>query len=186
MESKVLEAYAYSSPLGTPTVSIDLGTSRSAMAVTFVGNELYSQELILPSRCGSRPSDQGKIQTAILLQPRFERFRASTVITSPNDVEVVAFGDEAERQYADMPAEERNGYIFCKWFKMMLHQTNVNPDPIIEADPNARFTVTLSVAIAKSIEVFRDAAMQHLRRTHKADVKESDIIWVLTVPAIWR
>jgi hypothetical protein len=42
------------------------------------------------------------------------------------------------------------------------------------------------VALAKSLEVFKDAAMEHLRKTYRTDAEPHDAIWVLTVPAIWR
>ena len=43
MESKSVEEYSYQWPAGTPIAAIDMGTSRSAMSITYVGKEKHSQ-----------------------------------------------------------------------------------------------------------------------------------------------
>jgi hypothetical protein len=94
MESKILEPYNYGRPVGTPTIAIDFGTSQSAMAITYVGSETLSQELILPKGVGAQTESQSKVQTALLLKKKNTSLtKAVTTITNPADVDVMAYGD---------------------------------------------------------------------------------------------
>ena len=119
MSTKRREKYTYDQPLNTPVVAIDFGPSRSAMSQTFVGNESFFQDLILPRGCDTECRKQGKIQTVLLLRVRPGIDRAQP-ITSPKDVEVVAFGDHAESLFCSTPLEECADFVFLKWFKMAL------------------------------------------------------------------
>ena len=184
MSTKRREAYSYDHPINTPVIAIDIGTSMSAMTRTFVGMEGMQQDLIMPKGCGTTSYGQHKIQTAILL-----RVKSSSIgrrhITSPNEVEAIAFGDHAETEYfSRMPKEERSGYIFLKWFKMELWKPQPPgvTDPVL-SNPDGGCTVSLSVALAKTLELFKEGAMEYLQRT-KPDIKKEDVVWTLTIPAI--
>ena len=184
MSTKRREAYSYDHPINTPVVAIDVGTSKSAMGQTRVGIEGLQQDLIMPKGCGMVAYGQHKIQTAILL-----RVKSPTLgrrhITSPSDVEAIAFGDHAETEYfSRIPVEERSGYIFLKWFKLELWMTQPSGtnDPILP-NPDGGCTVSLSVALAKTLELFKEGAMEYLQRT-KSDIKKEDVVWTLTIPAI--
>jgi hypothetical protein len=56
-----------------------------------------------------------------------------------------------------MPAEERLSHCFCKWFKMLLHtpSTSSQHDPVIGTSRDS-LRITLSAAIAKTLELFKD------------------------------
>jgi hypothetical protein len=189
-DSKVVDQYHYEWPTGTPVVAIDIGTSRSGAVATSVGNEEFSQCCLYPKGFESGNNGQAKVLTALLLRPKSQTEMLGTAsvhtFDSPTDVDVVAFGEDAEKMYVDMPAEERADLIFCKWFKMLLHKSAADSDPVLDTDPSSRYKVTLSVVITKSIEVFRDAAMQYMDEHGNVGTQPSDLIWALTVPAIWR
>lgn len=105
------------------------------------------------------------------------------VIDDPKKVDVQSFGDQAEIEYVHMDDIERDSFVLCKWYKMELFNSTA-PDPILLQDASGP-KVHLSVAITKTLEVFAETAVQHLRRTVQATLQHSDIVWVLTVPAIW-
>ena len=137
---------------------------------------------------------QYKTQTALLVTLKAEGASVpSHAISDPGLLEVIAFGDEAEVQYGHIPAEGRPQYCFCKWFKMLLHSetTSSESDPVIESDENG-LRITLSAALALSIGVFKKTAIDHLARTYRRTsspaintASSPDIVWILTVPAIW-
>lgn len=86
-----------------------------------------------------------------------------------------------------MNSIERDSVIYCENFKIaLLFDDKISPDPIIPAYKSTGFTVSLSVVFAKVLEVCKLTALQHLQKTYKSDVTVADIVWVLTVPNIYR
>jgi hypothetical protein len=153
------------------------------MTQTFVGNESVAQDLIMPRKCGTESYGQEKVQTALLLRP--ESATGPRHITSAADVEAVAFGDHAEAEYTKIPRHERDSFIFLKWFKMSLWEQQGTSDPVLPNSGKGRFTVSLSVALTKSLELFKEGGMDHLRRD-TPDIATTDVVWALTIPAIWE
>lgn len=184
MESRSVQEYHHQWALGAPVVAIDLGTSRSAMAITFVGREKLSQELVLPRGCGTSSHDQCKTQTALLVElAEGVAYWPGAAVTDCRDLRTVAFGDAAEREYSLIPLEERVDLGFFKWFKMLLHSdAEGDPDPVLPC-PHGGLRVKLSAAIAKTLEIFKEEAMEHLLRSQGR--RREDVVWILTVPAIW-
>jgi hypothetical protein len=89
-------------------------------------------------------------------------------IVDPTMVEVVAFGDAAERIYVDAPDEELANMCFAKWFKMLLHAPEaMETDPAVGSKKGIR--VTLSVALALTLQLFKEQAKQHLERSHRRE-----------------
>ena len=164
-------------------MTIDVGTSRSACSITQVGNEITSQELITPE--GSAYSiSHHKVETALLLKPIDSLLDPSTTPTfiSASDVESVAFGDQAETVYGDLDAKERINYIFCRHFKLLLLEEG--EESIVSSSAEG-FSVSLQVVFTKVLEIYRNTAINHLRKSIRSDLDPSDVLWVLTVPAIW-
>ena len=175
--------YSYEWPRGHPVVTIDIGTSRSACSITQVGSEITAQELINPQGSAYRNSHH-KVETALLLRPVDSLLDPSTTptFTSANDVESVAFGDQAETVYGDMDASERGNYIFCRHFKLLLLEEEEEP---IVSSTTGGFSVSLQVVFTKVMEIYRQTAINHLRKSIRSDLNPADVLWVLTVPAIW-
>lgn len=151
-------------------------------------NASYTIELVLPEGCGTPSYGQYKTQTALLLKRKDSaEYQPFSVVPDPDMLEVVAFGDAAEKAFAQIPIEERDNYCFCKWFKMLLHSSKSgDSDPEICSGEEGALKVTLSVAIAKTLQVFRDEALRYLARSHlSAAYSAADVVWILTVPAIW-
>ena len=191
MEVRRMESYSYSRPIGTPVVAIDVGTSRSAMSITKVGSESYLQELILPMNCLLDNYGQEKVDTIILLKPT-KQWHDNNILTTINvkviknavDVDVITFGNEAEKLFCSMTNEERNNHIFVKWFKMELYNAAVGEDPILDKYSDHPIKVTLSVAFTKVLEVFKDGALNQFNKCQSDNILP--ILWVVTVPAIWN
>jgi hypothetical protein len=153
------------------------------MSVTFVGSETSSQELILPE--GSSTSyGQLKVQTALLLRKR-DPTNSSYIITSSADVEVLAFGDEAESRYSGMEEIEKENVCFASHFKMELYRANAGIDPVLTKYSWGSFQISLKVALTKTLELMKTRAILHLKRTFNTNIMPSSILWVLTVPAVW-
>lgn len=153
------------------------------MTQTFVGMEAVAQDLILPRECGTQDYGKQKVQTALLLRPKSAN---GTHITSVSDVDAIAYGDHAESEYCKIPADERDGYIFLKWFKMSLWSRGATPDPVLPKSSVGGCSVSLSVALAKALELFKGGAMDHLRLARPDIAAPSDVVWTLTIPAIWQ
>jgi hypothetical protein len=153
------------------------------MSVTFVGSETSSQELILPQ--GSSTSyGQLKVQTALLLLKK-DPTNHSNIITSPADVEVLDFGDEAESRYSFMEQTEKANVCFASHYKMELYRANAGIDPILTNHSSGGFQISLKVALTKTLEIMLTSALSHLRRTFDANILPSSILWVLTIPGIF-
>ena len=164
-------------------VTIDIGTSRSACSITSVGSEITAQELLNPEGSAYRNSHH-KVETALLLKPVNSLLGPATTptFTSASDVESVAFGDRAETIFGDMDASERGNYIFCKHFKLLLLEEE---EPIVSSSEGG-FSVTLQVVFTKVLEIYRHTAISHLRKSIRSDLEPANVLWVLTVPAIWN
>ena len=61
----------------------------------------------------------------------------------------------------------------------------VTPDPALDPSSPGGCTVNLSLALAKALQLFKEGALEHLRRQRK-DIVAKDIVWAVTVPAIWE
>jgi hypothetical protein len=193
MQSRTVETYSYEWPIGTPVVAIDIGTSGTLLSLTYVGNEMISQELLCPAvasvSASSESSQQTKTPSVCLLRPHDTSLDASILqnFQSPDDVELIAFGREAETLYCGMDNVERLSYIFCQHFKMaLLLGENSAPNPVVPLNQSVGFTVNLSVVFAKCLEVCKMTALEHLKNTHKSDTNAADVVWILSVPAIYR
>lgn len=146
-----------------------------------------NSELVLPQGCGTPSHDQCKTQTALLLElVEGVAYKPGSPISDCKSLHALAFGDAAVREFSLTPIEERQDLCFCKWFKMLLHSdSDTDPDPVLPAATNG-LRVTLSAAIAKTLEIFKEEALSHLTRTQgRVSRDANDMVWILTVPAIW-
>jgi hypothetical protein len=189
MQSRTVETYSYEWPIGTPVVAIDIGTSGTLLSLTYVGNEMITQELLSPGLSASSVSSQQiKTPSVCLLRPNESSVDSSALqnFKSPDDVELIAFGREAETLYCGMDNSERLSYIFCEHFKMALLEETSSSNPTIPSNKSIGFTVSLSVAFAKCLTVCKTTSLEHLKNTYKSDANAADVVWILSIPAIYR
>jgi len=111
---------------------------------------------------------------------------------------VVAFGNDAIQRYLEATDEQRAEWLFFDKFKMALYQKQieqaegidkyilpVNPDTVIPSADGHR-DATAKEVIGASLQCIRDHALQQLK-VHDGGigVKQEEVKWVITVPAIW-
>ncbi|XP_062593076.1 heat shock 70 kDa protein 12A-like [Saccostrea cucullata] len=115
-------------------------------------------------------------------------FKAPTTVLLDENKEFVAFGYDAEDQYADLAEEEKHeDHFYFYRFKMMLY----------EKVRRGRLTMNTTVPDilnreVPAVEIFTHAIhylKEHLLKDVKQraahEVEETDILWLVTVPAIW-
>jgi molecular chaperone DnaK (HSP70) len=149
--------------------AIDLGTTYSGYAYAFKDNKI---NILMNNNWGEA---QG-----------FQSHKTPTyVLTGPNN-QFLAFGYDALKEYIEYQNRDENGYDLFQHFKMILHKTT-----------NWNETVTVASTAGNNrpaIEIFTfmiEALKNHFFGAIKPTVlnpenlKEDEILWVLTVPAIW-
>ncbi|WAR14104.1 HS12B-like protein [Mya arenaria] len=110
--------------------------------------------------------------------------QAPTVVLFSNDKKESYFGFEAEKRYAKLTENNRNeNWRYFQRFKMDLHRQK-------------KLTRTTTVNDAQgrempAVEVFT-TAIRHLKNhfleqaQKRVELKENEVRWVITVPAIWN
>ncbi|XP_053379631.1 heat shock 70 kDa protein 12A-like [Mercenaria mercenaria] len=154
--------------------AIDFGTAFTGFAYSFLDK---------PGQIITSKWDGDNVRTATEKAP-------TCVLLSP-DKRFVAFGYEAEERYSTLMLEDKaNGgtsnakeHYFFERFKMMLYKTK-----------KLRLDTKLSDAHGKelpAVEVFA-IVISHLKEkiiekvgNASSGFQEDDILWVITVPAIW-
>ncbi|XP_053383756.1 uncharacterized protein LOC123535810 [Mercenaria mercenaria] len=151
--------------------AIDIGTTSTCFALSFANNPTK----LITSKWTSVSTLGDKAPTCVLLSP---------------DKKFVAFGYDAEERYRTLLLEDKeNGdtsnakaHYFFERFKIMLYQTK-----------ELRFDTTLSDAQGKELPAFEVFAVviNHIKEIIYEQLKryttlgEDDIIWVITIPAVW-
>lgn len=109
--------------------------------------------------------------------------KTPTVVLFDRNGHFDSFGYEAETKYSQLSADENHkGWRYFRRFKMALHDKRIRREMYLTDDQNNSM---LAVKVfAECIKYLKD---QLIQRIHKrvAEILETDIHWVLTVPAIW-
>ncbi|KAL3861280.1 hypothetical protein ACJMK2_007323 [Sinanodonta woodiana] len=111
--------------------------------------------------------------------------QAPTSILFNQDQTFHSFGFEAEKKYKDLALfnKEKEWYFF-KHFKMILHHTeNLTLETDLES-ANKR-SMKAIVVFTAALKYVADHVYETIKHAH-GNVSKSNIMWVLTVPAIWR
>ncbi|XP_045161325.2 heat shock 70 kDa protein 12A-like [Mercenaria mercenaria] len=112
--------------------------------------------------------------------------QAPTTVLFDKNGKFSYFGFEAETKYKSLTAtNEHKGWYYFRYFKMKLHhERDLSHDMLMEDSEGKPF---------KSIRVFTAAIgyikshlMKKLQNALAFGVEEKDVMWVITVPAIWR
>ncbi|XP_053391613.1 heat shock 70 kDa protein 12B-like [Mercenaria mercenaria] len=111
--------------------------------------------------------------------------KAPTVVLFDPKGNFHSFGYEAETHYAKLSEdEEHRGWKYFRRFKMKLHERlNLSRDIMIYDDQKQRMPAMNVFSAA--IKYLKDHLMKRLK-DRIGDLRETDIHWVLTVPAIWH
>ncbi|XP_062596268.1 heat shock 70 kDa protein 12B-like, partial [Saccostrea cucullata] len=161
-------------------VAIDFGTTYSGYAILSRGHFIEDPlEKIITKvwQAGDLLSD--KTPTTLLLKH----------VEPDSRQEFVALGYEAEDIYSRLPEEEKDGYYFFRRFKMALY----DEDRKVALTRNTKIKdirnkelLALHV-FSHSIEFLKKDCFENLKIKGLQDEVnfEKEILWVLTVPAIW-
>ncbi|XP_069131205.1 heat shock 70 kDa protein 12B-like [Argopecten irradians] len=110
--------------------------------------------------------------------------KTSTCVLFKPDGTFHSFGYEAEDKYSDLALdEEQNGWRYFRRFKMKLYENNCLHRSFTIEDDQGQSMQAIKVFTAV-IKYLKD----HLMKTcnnQMTGIKPADILWVLTVPAIW-
>ncbi|XP_022801917.1 heat shock 70 kDa protein 12A-like isoform X1 [Stylophora pistillata] len=153
------------------TIGIDFGTTFSGFAFSF--NKDEGKDAIFLNR--DWVNDQGhrtsKTPTCLLLKP---------------DLSFDSFGYTAMERYSGLKSMyEEKEFFFFQHFKMELH--NEETIDLQATIPDARYKrVQAKKVFAHAIRFLGDEAINFIRQeTGDQSFKVEDVLWVLTVPAIW-
>ncbi|KAK3604535.1 hypothetical protein CHS0354_000357 [Potamilus streckersoni] len=154
-------------------VAIDFGTAYSGYAFQFKHD--FDKD---PTKISAPQAWNGG-------KPNLMSYKTPTCLLLGKDMKIHSFGFEAEDKYADLCMEEDNkNWYFFRRFKMKLQEgEGLKKDSMIE-DETGKKMPALQV-FSLSIQCL----MNHLTKLLEKQgtgVKNDEIHWVLTVPAIWN
>ncbi|XP_052792658.1 heat shock 70 kDa protein 12A-like [Mya arenaria] len=148
-------------------LAIDFGTTYSGYAFSF-------------------RSDPLRIQTNQSWSQKLVSLKTPTVLLVDEDRKFQAFGYEAEEKYAELLEDcEADGWALFRRFKMSLYHTEDLSLATEVTDLAGVVKLPAITVFAMSIKYLKDHALKSLNRCPETRVKESDVKFVLTVPAIW-
>ncbi|XP_063413069.1 heat shock 70 kDa protein 12B-like [Mytilus trossulus] len=154
--------------------AIDFGTTFSGYAFSFKSwFETDPNKIVTNSTwvAGQKNLISLKTPTCILLQPN-KSFHS--------------FGYEAEEKYAELALEEEHeDWYFFKRFKMSLFNNTTLSRHTEIPDDSGNKKMPAQIIFSHGIRFLKNHLVKHLESSHTG-LNESDIHWVLTVPAIWN
>ncbi|KAJ1548784.1 hypothetical protein HK405_015098 [Cladochytrium tenue] len=105
---------------------------------------------------------------------------------SGDDWRVVSIGKKAVRDAVNLRSRERRNYFFVRHFKMQLYgTTNVN-DRLTIKDDQTSVNIKAVTVIGAFLNAMKAVALEQIKSASPSAITEADILWVVTVPAIWR
>eukprot|EP00058_Branchiostoma_floridae_P006842 XP_002592330.1 hypothetical protein BRAFLDRAFT_240194 [Branchiostoma floridae] len=149
--------------------AIDFGTTFSGYAFSFTSSK---DNIIMNKNWGSQVGFQAhKTETAVLLGPN-RKFKA--------------FGYQASKTYSELEEKEATRHYYFHRFKMELYtEKKLTKDTTIK-DVNGKKLPALDI-FAHAMRYLKDHMLNAIKVTVGSEkaIKNDDICWVLTVPAIW-
>ncbi|XP_060606844.1 heat shock 70 kDa protein 12A-like [Ruditapes philippinarum] len=151
--------------------AIDFGTTFSGWGFSF-DNDYKSD----PTKISCKHWNSGK---------NISMKAPTTVLIQPDGHTLEAFGYEAEDRYAELADEkEHRTYYYFERFKMMLFDTKkLTRNEELEDDKGKRLPAKRVFAMV--IRYLKDDLLKETEKKLTVELKEEEIQWVLTVPAIW-
>ncbi|MCC3568578.1 MAG: chaperone protein [Oscillatoriales cyanobacterium] len=149
-------------------VAIDFGTSRSGFAYKFKEWE----ESVFRDLWPDSPISYPKTATHLLLSP---------------EGEVEAWGYTAMKKLAELRAKKiAKDYYFARNFKMELHSGKKDKDGPYIINENNGSKIPVIDLIADYIRLIKDEALKEIKNSTSGELKDEEIRWCLTIPAIWK
>ncbi|XP_060594200.1 heat shock 70 kDa protein 12A-like isoform X2 [Ruditapes philippinarum] len=152
--------------------AIDFGTTYSGWAFSF--RHEFERE---PTKVSAKNWSGGQLvslkgPTCVLIKPDGQTFHS--------------FGFEAESKYADLALdEEHESWYFFKRFKMKLFSEGLGRNLLLEDASGKKLSAKLVFSL--SIKHLKDDLLKlSENRISGGGLRDGDIKWVLTVPAIWN
>ncbi|EGW09115.1 Heat shock 70 kDa protein 12A [Cricetulus griseus] len=150
-------------------VAIDFGTTSSGSAYSFT-KEPECIHVMRRWEGGDPGVSNQKTPTTILLTPE-RKFHS--------------FGYAARDFYHDLDPNEAKQWLYLEKFKMKLHTTgDLTMDTDLTA-ANGKKVKALEI-FAHALQHFKEQALKELSDQAGSDFENSDVRWVITVPAIWK
>jgi molecular chaperone DnaK (HSP70) len=149
-------------------VAIDFGTARSGYAYAFTDDNHIVGRTVWPGQA----SDYPKTLTHLLYA---------------SDKKLVAWGYDARQQLAQH--RKRNDaahYSFFHRFKMELHESPYSSSngPTVKSPSGHNFLVL--DLISDYLAQIKEMALQDVRNATAGHLQDKQILWCLTIPAIWQ
>uniref|UniRef100_K1PRX6 Heat shock 70 kDa protein 12A n=1 Tax=Magallana gigas TaxID=29159 RepID=K1PRX6_MAGGI len=113
-----------------------------------------------------------------------ESLKTPTSLLLNKENKIIEFGFEAEKIFKEL-VEDGNDeeYRFFRQFKMLLHDKNsFNMDMLIE--DHLHNPIKALDVFSLSIQYLKDECIELFQKKH-INVANDEILWILTVPAIW-
>lgn len=150
-------------------IAIDFGTSRSGYAYAFTNEKrIYSR-----TEWPRQPEAYPKTLTQLLYSP---------------DKKVIAWGFDARYKLAEVRNEHNfRDYDFFSQFKMRIHKSESrtrSQEPTIIGKSGASFL--LQDLVSDYLRLMKSAALEEISKNVKGFLRSNEILWCLTVPAIWN
>ncbi|XP_021373556.1 heat shock 70 kDa protein 12B-like [Mizuhopecten yessoensis] len=151
--------------------AIDFGTTYSGYAFSFLHD--YQRDPLKISANNWTAGSGGLIS-----------LKTSTCVLFKPNGDVHSFGFEAEDKYSDLSLDgEQDGWHYFRRFKMKLYENKcLNRSFKIEDDQG--HTMAAIKVFTAVIKYLKDQMLTSCKN-QMTDIKATDILWVLTVPAIW-
>ncbi|XP_032409822.1 heat shock 70 kDa protein 12A isoform X2 [Xiphophorus hellerii] len=158
-----------SGPSFVVVVAIDFGTTSSGYAYAFT-KEPECIHTMRRWEGGDPGVSNQKTPTTILLTP---------------DRKFHSFGYAARDFYHDLDPSESKHWLYLEKFKMKLHTTaNLSIGTEIHA-ANGKRVKALDI-FAYALAFFKEQALKELSDQTGSEFDNSNVRWVITVPAIWK
>ncbi|NXI75906.1 HS12A protein, partial [Rhipidura dahli] len=150
-------------------VAIDFGTTSSGYAYSFT-KEPECIHVMRRWEGGDPGVSNQKTPTTILLTPE-RKFHS--------------FGYAARDYYHDLDPTESKHWLYFEKFKMKLHTTgNLTMETDLTA-ANGKKVKALEI-FAYALQFFKEQALKELSDQGGSDFENTEVRWVITVPAIWK
>ncbi|KAI9343928.1 hypothetical protein DFJ73DRAFT_961055 [Zopfochytrium polystomum] len=156
-------------------VGIDFGTSECGYSYAFTKpGERLDPRVDVFSNSPWPGTHGGKTATAILMKQ-----------DDSGKWEVLSIGEQAVLAVSNMRPTDRKQHFFVRHFKMRLYEPATNARLMIE-DSYSSIKLKAVDVIGGLLGHIKGASLKQVRLATRATINEDDVLWVVTVPAIWR
>ncbi|XP_070540285.1 enolase-phosphatase E1-like isoform X2 [Ptychodera flava] len=117
--------------------------------------------------------------------PGVSNMKTPTTLLLTADGHFHSFGFTARDFYHDLGPSESKKWLYFDKFKMTLHSSQDLDSKTELTAVNGKKLPAIEI-FAYALKFFKEHALQELNDQSEEKIKNEDIRWVITVPAIWR